>query len=205
MRRKASPNNHNMHPRWTVTLLLILTRSACVRLDGRNSDCQWPPTPAGPAHHSLREDLELAEELATRYMDAHAGPRDLAAAARAKNRCMGTLLAAIGKERGITAQEAFKAFGQRSFVIDLGMILPFLLLYAFAADLAVRRILSRYPPVLIIVAAAVFAFPAVLLGQEWFSTAESIRIGTAHLSNRALRLPLAQHPVAAFGVQPFST
>src|SRR5262245_22418530 len=88
-----------------VLLLELLVLSGCVRREGRNSDCQWPGTLEGSGRdvnqRNLRADLEFAEELAIRYMDAHHGPRNPEAAAQAKNRCMGTLLAQIGKEHGI--------------------------------------------------------------------------------------------------------
>jgi hypothetical protein len=141
--------------------------------------------------------------LAIRYIDAHYGPRDQAAAAQAKNRCLGILLGEIGKERGITAQEAFKSFGQRSAIVDLAMILPFALLYAIAADFAIRRLLVRYPPgeggmasmVMILLVSLIFGFGGLILAQQWSGLAEAARIGTGHLSNRMLRLPVNRHPV----------
>jgi hypothetical protein len=202
---------------WPFLLLLILVLSGCVRREGRNSDCQWPRTlePKAPDvnQRDLRADLEFAEELAIRYMDAHYGPRHPEAAAQAKNRCMGVLLGEIGKEHGITAQEAFKSFGQRSAAVDLAASLPLILVYAFAADFLIRRLLGRYPPsegwmasiVMIIPASVAFGAGGLMLGQQWSSLAESIRVGTQHLSNRALRLPINKHPSEAFllGVAPF--
>ena len=135
-------------PHWPLLLLLILlVLSGCIRREGRNSDCQWPRRPEPKAHAinlgNLRADLEFAEELAIRYMDAHYGPRNPEAAAQAKNRCMGVRLGEIGKEHGITAQEAFKFFGQRSAAVDLAMNLPFILVYALAGDFAIRCLLGR--------------------------------------------------------------
>lgn len=191
-------------------LLLLLFLSGCVRREGRNSDCMWPAMVEGRAsvanERSLRADLEFAEELAIRYMDAHAGPRDPAVAAQAKNRCMGLLLGEIGKERGITAQEAFRSFGKRSVAVDLAMGLPFFLCYALGADLAIRRVLGRYPPaegwmisVLLIVLAGVgFGAVGLVLGQQWWILAESLRVGTQHLSNRVFSLPIHKHPSGAY-------
>jgi hypothetical protein len=150
--------------------------------------------------------LEFAEELATRYMDAHAGPRDKVVAAQAKNHCMGILLAEIGKDHGISAQEAFRSFGHRSNPIDLAMNLPFLLLYVLAADWVIRRMLKRYPPVdggmativMIVLASVACAIGGLLLGGQWSILAESLRVGTNHLGNRVSRLPVSQHPLAAF-------
>jgi hypothetical protein len=67
--------------RLAVTLVFILGAVGCVRHDGRNPDCSWPPENANPtatARH-LSEDAEFAEDLAIRYADTHHGlrtPRD---------------------------------------------------------------------------------------------------------------------------------
>lgn len=168
--------------------LLVTLLTACLPREGLNSACQWPATaPLG----SLRADLELAEELATRYMDAHAGPRDPSAAAQAKNRCMGTLLAALAPRHGLTAQQAFQSFGKRSLAIDAAIYLPFLLLYFFAARLLQRR----FPQIFVLVA---LAAGAVLLAQLWAILIESLRLGNPHLGGRALRLPPALYPLSTF-------
>lgn len=188
-----------------LLLLILLVLSACVRREGRNSDCQWPrttePRSAGVNPKDLRADLEFAEELAIRYMDVHYGPGNAEAAAQAKNRCMGVLLGEIGKEHGITAQEAFRSFGQRSAAVDLAMSLPFVLMYTLAADFAIRRLLLRYPPgegwmtsvVILFLASVAFGVGGLILGQQWSGLAESIRVGTTHLSNRGARLPINKH------------
>lgn len=154
----------------------------------------------------LSADLEFAEELAVRYMDAHYGPGDPKAAAQAKNRCMGILLVEIGNEYGITAQEAFKSLGKRSLWADLAMNLPLILLCALAADFLIRRLFGRYPPnegwtvsiIMITLASVVFGAAALLFGQQWSVLAESIRVGTGHLSSRSFRLPINRHPGEAF-------
>ena len=187
-------------------LLVPFIFSGCVQREGRNSDCQWPPTQPGANQGALRADLEFAEELAIRYMEAHFGPRDLEAAAQAKNRCMGSLLAEIGKKHGMTAQEAFRSFGQRSAAVDFAMNLPFLLVYVVSADFAIRRLLGRYPPsdgwtttiIMMLLASGAFGAGGLILGQQWSGVAESIRVGTTHLSNRSFRLPLSKHPSETF-------
>jgi hypothetical protein len=139
-------------------------------------------------------------------MDTHYGPGNPEAAAQAKNRCMGVLLGEIGKEHGITAREAFKSFGQRSAAVDLAMNLPFILVYALAADFAIRRLLGRYPPgegwmtsiIMTVLASLAFGIGGLILGQQWSSFAESIRVVTSHLSNRSMRLPISKHPSETF-------
>jgi hypothetical protein len=43
-----------------------------------------------------------------------------------------------------------------------------------------------------------FGFGGLLLGEEWSLTAESLRVGTGHLSYRGDRLPWAQHRIGFF-------
>ena len=151
-------------------------------------------------------DLEFAEELAIRYMDAHQGPGDPKAAAQAKNRCMGILLEQLGQEHGISAQQAFAHFGRRSIAADVAMTLPFAALFALAADFAIRRLLKRYPPqdgwlpllAMLILTSAAFGVVGLILGQQWSSLAEAVRVGTTHLSNRVFRLPVNRYPTVAF-------
>ena len=192
--------------RRSCLLLILFNLSGCVQREGRNSDCQWPRTPSSVIEGNLREDLEFAEELAIRYMDAHYGPRDPEAAAQAKNRCMRSLLSEIGTKHGMTAQEAFRSFGQRSAAVDFAINFPFILAYALTADFAIRRLLVRYPPndgwttcaIMMLLASLAFSVGGLMLGQQWSSLAESIRVGTTHLSNRTFRLPPNQHPRGTF-------
>jgi hypothetical protein len=192
--------------RWPALLLVLFFLSGCVRRTGRNADCQWPHTPPSVSQRDLGADLEFAEDLAIRYMDAHYGPRDPAAAAQAKNRCLSLMLEEIGKEHGMTAEKAFRSFGKRSAAVDLTMNFPFILLYILAANFAIRRVLQRYPPseglmgsiIIMMLASVAFGAIGVVLGQQWSSMAESIRVGSTHLSNRALRLPISKHPSEAF-------
>lgn len=97
----------------------------CVRREGRNSNCEWPRNGPVAGERELRADLEFAEELAVRYMDEHYGPGDPTVAAQAKNRCLAILLAEIGKEHGVSGQEAFSSFGKRSAMVDLAMACRF--------------------------------------------------------------------------------
>ncbi|MBM3798290.1 MAG: hypothetical protein FJW31_30595 [Acidobacteria bacterium] len=191
--------------RWAALLPLLLL-SGCVRREGRNADCQWPRAEKGTVRGDLLADLELAEELAIRYMDAHQGPRDQQATAQAKNSCLGVLLEQLSKEHGMTAQQAFPHFGYRRTAADVAIALPLLVLLALGADAAVRRLLLRYPlrdgwlPAIVMLSLAALAFGGVslLLGQQWATLAESVRIGTTHLSIRGSRLPIHRYPLLAF-------
>ena len=52
--------------------------------------------------------------------------------------------------------------------------------------------------IMTILASLAFGIGGLMLGQQWSSLAESIRVGTGHLSNRGLRLPISKHSSEAF-------
>jgi hypothetical protein len=52
--------------------------------------------------------------------------------------------------------------------------------------------------IMIMLASVAVGTGGLILGQQWSGLAESIRIGTRHLSNRAFRLPINKHPSEAF-------
>ena len=197
-----------LQPQMVMALLALLFLPGCVRREGRNSACQWTSAQSAVNQRDLSADLEFAEELAIRYMEANSGPRDQPAAARAKNRCLGILLTEIGKEHGLSAEEAFRSFGKRAPLTDLAMNLPFLVLYVLAGDFVIRRLLRRYETsesgmsaiLMIVLASVAFGIGGLLLGKLWAGLAETIRVGTAHLSNREFRLPVNQHPILALAI-----
>jgi hypothetical protein len=196
----------------TGALSLLLLLPGWVQREGRNSDCRWPSAQAG-VQRDLRDDLEFAEELAIRFMDAHAGPAEKAAAAAAKNRCMGILLQEVGKAHGMSARAAFGWFRKRSLVVDGLISLPFLAMFLVASVIAMGYILRRYPfdaaspgsslavaASMVAIASLGFGLAGLLAGQQWSAMAESVRIGTTHLSNRTFELPMNAYPGATFGV-----
>ncbi len=204
-----------------LTLLISISFTGCVRRDGRNSECKWPEEPSAKALNPnlrddarhLREDVEFAQDLAIRYMDAHHGPRSgqfnsQAGASKAMNACLGTLLQQIGTSHNVPPKEVAKFFGQRSLAIDVGVNLPFILLYSFLAALLAGRLRRRYPPedgwtvalAMIILSSLAFGVGGVLLGEQWSILAENIRVGTGHLSYRVDRLPWARHQIGFFVV-----
>lgn len=168
----------------TVVLAGVLVLAGCLRRDGRNSDCTWPVESGGETASAahLAEDVELAEELAIRYMEAHAGPRNQETAGVVKNRCFGALPGEIGKQHGMSAAAVFPYFGQRNLVADFAMYLPFVLLYGFASDRMVRVLRGRYPPedgrmaagMLVLRTSVAFGAAGLVLGEGWDG---SVRVG----------------------------
>lgn len=164
----------------------------------------------GYASH-LRADVEFAEELAIEYMDAHHGPRSgnfesHQVAGQALNTCLGTLIERIAKSHAVPPREVAKFVGRRSLAIDIAVSLPFLLLYGFLARMLIDKLRRRYPPedgwtaalAMIILASLAFGVGGMMLGQQWSTLAESIRIGSGHLSYRVGRLPWVRHQIDFF-------
>jgi hypothetical protein len=200
-------------------LLAALTFTGCIRREGRNSDCIWPPEQnartldpnrSADASH-LREDVEFAEDLAIRYMDAQRHPRSTQPQpgrppGEVMNTCRNSLLQQISTSHNVPPKEVVQFFGRRSLPIDLAIILPFLLLYGLLAALLAGWLYRRYPPedgmtatvAMAILCSLAFAVGGMLLGEEWSTMAESIRIGTGHLSYRVDRLPWANHRIGFF-------
>src|SRR6266568_7003357 len=195
-------------------LVISTTSTGCVRREGRNSECIWPAEPGartldpsrrGDAWH-LREDVEFAEELAIRYMDARHRLKPERPPSEVMNTCRDSLLKQIITSHNVPPKEVLQFFGRRSLAIDLGVILPFLLLYGLLATLLAGWLSRRYPPeesmtaslAMALFFSLVFGIGGLLLGEEWSLTAESLRVGTGHLSYRGNRLPWAQHRIGFF-------
>ena len=198
-------------------LITSLASTGCVRREGRNSDCLWPEANARPLDLSrgvddrhLREDVELAEDLAVRYMDAQrrAPSAQLRPPGEVMNTCRNSLLKQVSTSHRVSPSQVVPLFGSRSLVNDLIVIVPFFLLYALAAVLLAGWLLNRYPPedsmaatlAMSLVCSLAFAVGGLLLGEPWSTTAESIRIGTGHLSYRVDRIPWVQHRLGFFAL-----
>lgn len=204
-------------PLRTLVLAIAVLFPGCVRREGRNSECLWPaeqnartldPSRGDDARH-LREDVEFAEDLAVRYMDAQrrapsAQRQPARSPGEVMNTCRNSLLKQISTSHNVPPRDVVMFFGRRSLAIDLAVILPFLLLYAFLATLLAGWLRRRYPPeesmavalAMALFCSLIFGVAGMLLGEQWSTTAESLRIGTGHLSYRVDRLPWAQHRMA---------
>jgi hypothetical protein len=195
-----------------IVLMFALFAAGCVRRDGLNSSCRWPPEtshhPASPQH--LSADAEFAEDLAIRYADAHFGrqsPNPSENYPIERDQCMGRLFQEIGKEHGVLVEQVSASLGQNRAYIDLAELLPFALLYSFASVLAARWIWRRYPPAedgwasgitMALFVSLAFAAGSTLLGEVWNWIVEGHRIGNSHMSYRADRLFWAKHRFELF-------
>jgi len=190
-------------------LLACIVLSGCVRREGRNTDCKWPGPAASTA--TVREDLEFAEELAIEYMDANFGPRSghftsQQAAGQALNGCMHKLIEQIGAAHNMPPAEVAKSVGRRSAAEDAAVIMPYLAIYTVLAALLAGWLLRRYPPdsgwtgtlVMLLFASLAVGAVGLLIGEQWSTLAENIRVGTGHLSYRLNRLPWGRNRLAFY-------
>ena len=199
---------------FSVSLLVALAAAGCVRRDGRNSDCKWPPEISGHAPDSrhLSGDAEFAEDLAIRYADTHFGPRtpnyvsDHAYAA-ARDQCRDALFEEIAREHGVPVGRVSGALGRNRARVEIAEVLPFVLVYCLAATAVARAIWRRYPfiehgwvpgVVMALFLSLAFAAGSTMLGEWWSLLAESSRIGTGHMSYRVQRLWWGQHRTELF-------
>jgi len=197
-------------------LLISLAFTGCVRRQGRNAECIWPeepgaraldPSRAGDARH-LRDDVEFAEELAFEHMDARRRSRSGQSPSEVMNTCRNLLLKQISMSHNVPPKEVVQFFGRRSLAIDVAITAPFLLFYGSMAALLAGWLRRRYPPedsvtatlAMALLCSLAFGIAGLLLGEFWTGTAESIRVGTGHLSYRADRPPWARHRIGFFAV-----
>jgi len=196
----------------TMLLALLLATCACVRRDGRNSDCQWPgenPRHPPDARH-LSADAEFAEDLAIRYADTHYGlhsPNPSEDYGPMRDACRDKLFAAIAKEHGILPEQAANSLGKNRAYIDAAIYLPFALLYCLASTVAAAWIWRRYPPiddgwlpgvVMTVFLSVAVAAGCMLCGEQWGWVAETYRIGNKHMSYRADRIWWGRHRLELF-------
>ena len=199
--------------RW-ATLALLLCVAGCVRRDGRNSDCRWPgETPKHPADaRHLSADAEFAEDLAIRYADVHHGLRTPyyvsgEAYVAGRERCMATLFEQVAKEHNVDVALVAASLGRNREYVDIGVNLPFVLLYCVAAAVVARWIWRRYPrreygwipgAAMALVLSMLLAAACVMFGEVWSSIIETWRIGNGHMSYREQRLLWARYRTELF-------
>jgi len=166
--------------------------------------CTWQEDQT--AKRSLREDAEIAEDLAIRYADVHAGLRTgryegPEAYVETRNRCMEILFAVVAKGHGVAVERVRQASLERPVGFDVAVILAFTLLYGWVASMIakmVRRRVELEDGVLIVlgvtlIASLLLSAVGAMAGDVWSITAETHRLGNGHLSYRTNQLPWIRH------------
>jgi hypothetical protein len=139
-------------------------------------------------------------------MDAHYGPRSgnfksREVASQALNACLGTLIDQIAESHHLPPKEVANFDGRRSLATDIAVTLPFVLLYGWLAAMVIKKLQDRYPRedgwtvalVMIVFASLVFGMAGMMLGQQWSTLMENLRVGDGHLSYRVDQLPWIRH------------
>ena len=197
-----------------VTIGSSVCASGCVRREGRNSDCKWPPETVAcplPARH-LSEDAEFAEDLAIRYADVHHGLRTPYYVSGEdyvshRDRCKAALFGEIASEHNVAMERVYDSLGQNRAYIDLVINLPFALICWFVSIAVARAVWGRYPPAengwlpgatMILFLSVAFSIAFIMVGDVWARIAETYRVGNGHMSYRADRLIWVRHQTALF-------
>lgn len=188
-----------MRLRLAIPLLAILS-SACGSV-ALNDRCEWPEKVS--TERSLREQVQVAEDLAIRFADAHGETPQWRTN---RESCETTLFGRIANERGVTVAvvlDARQSLTDRPFdwpvnlpmgvlTIALGWGWGRWVTRRFAVD---ERLLASLA---VAVGAVAIAFAIVAVGQIWAGAIETWRIGNGHLSYRALRIPWQHHRIITF-------
>jgi hypothetical protein len=203
----------------SVTLLLAVL-AACAR-GPVNSDCEWPSeeartldlnNPAAMLH--LISDVQLAEELATRFADSehkrltgYYGHGGLIDNRRVVNECTAALFGTIASTHQVPMEQVLAVRGARPRAFDVAVCVSFTVLYALLVWAVVPVVCRRFSPDGRWPLLGAFMFGSLVagatglqLGELWAVTMEMVRLGNDHLGARGLRIPWGQHRAAIFGV-----
>jgi hypothetical protein len=204
--------------RWGIVGVLLVCAAACgTRAERVNTDCRWTHDPSTTLdwrdardERHLSGDAQIAVELAIRYADVHRGVRSPyfigpGEYAAARERCLASLIETIGKTHAVDPSRVRALVRRRPAAYDLAVvILPMVVLFWFATDLAVRRIFRRFATderiprlVSLFIASLVLDVLVYQVGTVWsFFAEERVRLHTTHLSYRAFYLPWIRHTTA---------
>jgi hypothetical protein len=201
-----------------VSLLAALASSACIRRAPVNDSCTWDEERSDEplnveraddfAH--LRDDAAFAEDLAIRYADVRRGRRSghfesVADYGRTRDACMAALFAVIADGHGVRPAQVRRALMRRPATFDAGVVASFFVLYGWVVYGVARWLVARFnlrrlsaAVAVTLVASGPIAVAGLVSGGLWSGMFEMIRIGNAHMSYRAFRVPWGQHSLALF-------
>lgn len=180
---------------------------------GQNTECRWPDEARraldlrvdADAQH-LRQDIELAEELAVRFADnSGLGPGPARQQLRVEQ-CFEPLVAGITSRHALQRADVIAAqsrLGDRG--LNLAVNVPVSVLFGVSTLLALRTIRRRFagerPAMLAatLLSSVVIATMTTGFGRIWQMIAEAIRLGNGHLGGlRGLRLPWVKYSFEYF-------
>jgi hypothetical protein len=187
--------------RLALAMVLVGLCTECSR-ERINSNCQWThDTPfeidsTNSSHQRhLRNDADLIEDLAIRRADARPGPGARREWPEVRDACMTKLFEVVGDYHDLSEGEIRQWIGRRNLTFDLAVFLSFLGWWFFVGRALIRRLFNAWS-----FRGALAAFAAVTLtpivsavggaaGTGWAIVWEIVRVGNAHMSHRAARVP----------------
>ena len=199
-----------------LLFLSVLWVAGCVRREGMNFDCRWPPDRTfaidlqAPAHlDHLLDDIRVAEELEIRHGDAMGGRRPASflgivvrrgiGAGRAPEEvraaCFGAMLDAIADTHSIPVGGVRNARSRLNDTgVDWPVSIPMLALFLWLSHRAIGWIERRFlidekaaRALAIGCAALMISASTLLIGVLWSAAVTIVRVGNAHVSYRAAR------------------
>ena len=208
-------SSRSLPSRLAAFLFIAAGLAGCVRREGLNADCRWPPEAISPLdltnayqQRHLAGDAQLAEELGIRHGDAYRGRESVEERGRRATECTGKLVAVVAQLHSVGADAVERARLHRELRVDLvAVALPMACLFCFGAYALGAPLRRRFGPdehrafVIATTFAAIVASGAgVMVGEVWSWIVEMIRVDDSHLSYRALRLPWVHHRLEIFAI-----
>jgi len=183
-----------------LAILGAVSLTGCSMPAGMNEDCNAPAALLARDYRHARSDrqhliadVKVVEELAMRYADSQG--KGAPGSRRRQLDCEAKLFDAVAQTHGVTLSAVAEARRQLDRTAwDSAVHLPLIAVYLAAALLLPVRIRRRFPDekvaagVATLFGSVVIAGVFVVLGQLWHGLVEMIRLGTTHMSYRAVRL-----------------
>jgi len=192
-------------------LVLMLSATGCVRREGVNADCRWPPEAVAPLDLSesghlrhLAGDAQFAEELGIRHGDAFRGRESVEERGRRVEECTARLMTYLSMLHSVPVEDLERARARRETRVDVvAVFAPMAVVFGTLAHAVAGRIRRRFQsgvPLIVatLIVALAVAGAGVMIGELWSWLVEIVRVGDSHLSYRAFRMPWTRHRGAIF-------
>ncbi|MPZ19396.1 MAG: hypothetical protein GEV06_15990 [Luteitalea sp.] len=155
----------------------------------------------------MRRDAESAETIAIHYADVVAPARQEGweAYGQTRNQCMAFLFGTVSRIHAVDIALVRAYATRRNDPFDVMVLVSFAVVYAFGAYVLAGFVTHRFAvdewraaAVALTILSLGAAMAALMALHVWASLAESLRLGSGHLSYRAERLPLHQQGISLF-------
>jgi hypothetical protein len=154
----------------------------------------------------LRRDAESAETIAIHYADVSPARRKgTKEYDQARDECMESLFGVVARNHGLAIDRVRAYTSLRNWRFDVMVLVSFGVIYLIATYAIAGRLGRhigtedwRVATLAVIGLSLGAAVVAMMVFDMWASTAESLRLGSWHLSYREDRLPWHHHGVLLF-------